>query len=486
MAHTLKAYYYTDAATAVTVDFYGAVADNDGIAVDSYQMGVPGIEQARNNSLYSDSPRPVYSKHGTVTDVLTVTVRGSTNTALYTNLHLLAKLGEYARQSSQSIYDMVQPYLELKPGGSAAGEVLYATVYDCRVEMPADWANVQDATLTVEDVTVTIERGLWRNIKLRDSVTTIAGSTSNAAAAASQANSSADIGGDTTALYQIVVYQPSTGTPDATIDRVIIGYRSKARGGSGYSALGRKEAEDQVNGTDASDAADATASGGNVVKCTFATVTTDATRLSQTGSIANGVHRIFARMKVDTGVVSSVYLKYQDSTTAQGGTLISNSAVTVSSTSWLVYDLGIVRSVQDGTAITGGSSYAAWELSASRVTGAGSDALHIDWLFFMPTEGYFTMNDCGILTTSPTKTNAVVFDNAVIDTLVCGVFTTGGAGVRAKSTQYTASCDPMPGPCSIYWLICQNTGDVYDAGGTINDLNIAFNAVSRFIMPSIV
>ena len=61
MAHTLKAYYYTDPATAVTVDFYGAVADNDGIAVDSYQMGIPGIEQARNNSLYSDSPRPVYS-----------------------------------------------------------------------------------------------------------------------------------------------------------------------------------------------------------------------------------------------------------------------------------------------------------------------------------------------------------------------------------------------------------------------------------------
>ena len=47
MAHTLKAYYYTDPATAVTVDFMGAVATNSGIALDSYQMGVPGIDQSR-------------------------------------------------------------------------------------------------------------------------------------------------------------------------------------------------------------------------------------------------------------------------------------------------------------------------------------------------------------------------------------------------------------------------------------------------------
>ena len=36
MAHTLKAYYYTDPATAVTVVFYSVVADNDGIAAVSY------------------------------------------------------------------------------------------------------------------------------------------------------------------------------------------------------------------------------------------------------------------------------------------------------------------------------------------------------------------------------------------------------------------------------------------------------------------
>ena len=120
MAHTLKAYYYTDPATAVTVDFYGAVSDNDGIAVTSYQMGIPGVEQARNNSLYSDSPRPVYSKHSTVTDVLTVDVRGSTNTNLYTNLHLLAKLGEDARMSAENPSLAAKPYLESKPAGCSA------------------------------------------------------------------------------------------------------------------------------------------------------------------------------------------------------------------------------------------------------------------------------------------------------------------------------------------------------------------------------
>ena len=106
MANVLKAYYYThgaaDLSGKITVDFMGAIATNTGIAVDSYQMGIPGVETARNNSLYSDTPFPVYSKRSTVTDTLTVTVRGSTNTALYTNLHLLAKLGEYARAASES------------------------------------------------------------------------------------------------------------------------------------------------------------------------------------------------------------------------------------------------------------------------------------------------------------------------------------------------------------------------------------------------
>ena len=483
MAHTLKAYYYTDPATAVTVDFYGAVADNDGIAVDSYQMGIPGIEQARNNSLYSDSPRPVYSKHSTVTDVLTVTVRGSTNTNLYTNLHLLAKLGEYARQSSENVLDMQSAYLELKPGGSSSGEVLYAHIYDCRVEMPSDWGNHVDATLTVEDVTVTIERGLWRSIKMREAPDTNASSISNSATAASKMASSADIGGDTTALFKVNVYQPSTGTPDAAIDRVIVGYRSKARGGVGYNSLGIREAESQTLGTDTTSAADATASGGNVAKCTFATVTTDATRVSRAGDVANGVHRVFARMKVDTSSSSSVYLKSQDASSASGAALISNTAVTVSSTGWLVYDLGIVRVFQDGTLSTGGGgSYGAWELSASRLTGSGTDALYVDWVFIMPTEGYLTASGCGILTTSPTKSNTLYWDNCWRESLVCGVFNTSDA--RVSAIQYTASMDPIPGPFEVYWLIGQESGSVFDVGGTINDLNIIFQTVPRFLMPS--
>jgi len=485
MTHTLKAYYYTDPVTSVTVDFMGAVTGSTGIAVDSYQMGIPGVEQARNNSLYSDSPRPVYSKHGTVTDTLTVTVRGSTNTVLYTNLHLLAKLGEYARQASQNIFDMQTAYFELKPGGSAAGEVLYAPIYDCRVELPQDWAGTQDATFTIEDVTVTIERGIWRSINLRETPETNAESVSGSAAAASKLASSANIGGDTTALYRVSVYQTSSGTPDAAIDRVIIGYRSKARGGVGYNSLGIREAESQTLGTDTSSAADATASGGNVAKCTFATVTTDATRVSRAGDVANGVHRVFARMKVDTSSSASVYLKYQDASSASGASLISNTAVTVSSTSWLVYDLGVVRVFQDGTLATGGGGvYGAWELSASRLTGSGTNALYVDWVFIMPTEGYLTASGCGILTTSPTKTNTLYFDNCWTEALVCGVFNTSDA--RVSAVQCTASLAPMPGPFELYWLIGQESASVFDVGGTINDLNITFQTVPRFIMPSLV
>lgn len=476
MAHTIKAYYYTDPATAVAVDFMGAVADNDGIAVDAYQMGVPGIDQARNGSLYSDSPRPVYSKHSTVTDVLTVTVRGSTNTALYTNLHLLAKLGEYARLAAQSDFQTFYAYLELKPGGSSSGEVLYANIYDCRVELPTDWGNTVDATLTVEDVTVTIERGLWtpaRGVSADSTPISLTGQ-----AFAGSAASSADAGGDTSGLFYLELTHDAASTT-GQIDRAIIGYRSKMLGGANYDDCGKFESESATMGTDTSSTADATASGGNIARCTFGTTTTAAIRISG-AKIPYGTHRMFARMKITGTAVASVYLSYSDGTVAQGATFAANTAVLVSSTSYLVYDLGVVQSGKVDR--IGSVALGTYQIYASLSSGSGN--LDIDWVYCMPTEGYVTLNGLGIGTSSPTASLVAIVNNHGESRRVQAYVAVAPARtVTAALPQYTVSLSPMPGKSALYWLVGTNSGDVFDVGIEAS-LTISLWITHRFIMPS--
>jgi len=482
VAHTLKAYYFTHVAGQVTVDFYGAVADNDGIAVDSYQMGIPGIEQARNNSLYSDYPRPVYSKHTTATDTLTVTVRGSTNTNLYTNLHLLAKLGEYARMAVENPSYNNVAYLELKPGGSSAGEVLYAMIYDCRVELPADWANNQDATLMIEDVSVTIERGLWRATQPYSATASASQVSLTGQVFQGKSASANDVGGDTTALFTLSLAH-DTGSTTGAIDRAIFGFRSRTLGGSKYNVFGKFEAEDYISsgGTDTSTVADATASNGNIQRCTFATVTTIASRGTAT-IIPLGISRVFARMKITGDIVAHVNASYQGDTPANGATLISNNSVSVGSTSYLVYDLGIVCQGLSGGGV-GTSSLGALSIDALRYSGTSGN-LDIDWLFLMPTEGYITTNLLGIGTSSPTAALVLdIFNNKEPQTVCVTRYTSTNT---AKIPQHTISLSPPPGPCELYWLVGTNaTDDTFDSGNSAS-LTITFGTTARYIMPSVV
>lgn len=480
MAHTLKAYYYKNVGTAVTVDLMGAVATNSGIAVTSYQMGVPGIEQVRNNSLYSDSPRPTWSKHGTVADVLTVDVRGSTNTALYTNLHLLAKLGEYARLSAENPSSNAPAYLEIKPGGSSAGEVMYARIMDCRVELPPDWASTQDARLHIEDVTVTIERGLWRATVPSSGTASASQVSLTGQVFQGKAASSNDIGGDTSALFTITL-KHDTGVTTGAIDRVTFGFRSSALGGSKYNVFGKLEAEDwfTTSATDTSTVADATASGAFVQRCTFATVETITSRGS--GRVVPlGHSRVFIRMKVTGTQVATVRVSYQDDASSNGATLINNSSVSVTSTSYLVYDMGVVIQGMSGGSI-GTSVLGALSIDAAGTAALGN--LDIDWVFLMPIEGYITARGLGIGTTSPTAALALdIFNNKEPQT-VCVVRLVDGS--TAKSPSHTISFAPPPGPCEFYWLVGSDNGEVFDSGNDAS-LTLTFGTTARYIMPSVV
>lgn len=362
----------------------------------------------------------------------------------------------------------------MKPGGSSSGEKLYARILDCRVQLPADWANTQDATKRIDDVTVTIERGLWQKYPYGFNAEGtgwdyVYYTPSGTEYLASGASSSTNIGGDTTALWQIQiapVYHAST----PAIDRAIIGFRSKALGGANYDALGKKEAESQTNGTDTTDAVDATASGGNKVECTFATPTS-ATRLSG-ASIPHGVHRVFARMKATGTQIATVYITATDTSGS-----VSNSSVYVSSTDWLIYDLGVIRLFQNhwGAVLTP-TSTGSWTLTASGTTGNGN--LDIDYLFFMPTEGYLTVSNCSIPAGTANLDKSIVINS---QTLPHPFVYANNAAVA-----YTLSLDPPPGPCKLYWLVGTDSGSVFDVGITQSIQIVTFVANARYIMPSVV
>jgi hypothetical protein len=276
------------------------------------------------------------------------------------------------------------------------------------------------------------------------------------------------------------------GSTSGAIDRLIIGYRSKAQGGAYYANLGKREAESETLGTDTSGTADATASGGNVARCTQTTSpSTPAARVSKASIVPYGTHRVFARMKITGTAVSSVYMNYQDETTANGSTLIPNTAVSVSSTSWLVYDLGIVRAFQ-GTygVILDNTVRGSYSLYSSLTSGSGN--LDIDWVYFMPTEGYITLQNVGIGTSTPTSNFTAVVNNHYNFPIATVYY--GGAGSNVGSVRplaSTVSLDPVPGPFALYWLAGTDSGSVFDVD-ILTSLNIGFATNPRYLMPSVV
>lgn len=468
MAHTLSATYATDA-VSVTLDFIAGNSGAAGFALEAYEMGMPAVETAYNSSLYSDNRRMVYSKRGSVVDTITITVQGSTAANLYARIHQLSAFGEYCRTYAVNQPMYGTPYLKLKPDG--ATDDVYALVSDCRIELPPDWMNTATATYRVEGVVLTLERSLWYRDIWGTTSTVLAAS--NAALASSATNSTA-VAGDVPAAYVVTFGYPSSG---ATINRLIIGYRSALVGGTYYNTLGIREAESQTNGTDTSDAADATASAGNKVACTFGT-TGIATRLSGT-NVPHGVHRVFARMKITGDIVATANVKYAD-TNATGVVYVANTAVTVSSTSWLVYDMGVVRIMQSSAQLPiAGSISGVYAIDALRASGTSGN-LDIDWIYFMPTEGYLTASSFTINTT----TAAFQF-NSTLPPNYYATLMEGIDPIQLAPVTYTASLDVKPGTFALCWLAGTDSGGVFDVDPAYT-ASVGLNVATRFITPDVV
>ena len=163
-------------------------------------------------------------------------------------------------------------------------------------------------------------------------------------------------------------------------------------------------------------------------------------------------------------------------------TYIANTAVSVSSTSWLVYDLGIARYYDGGLgALYEDASTGAWKLDALLASGAGN--LDIDYLFFMPTEGYLTASNFSLVY-SHGSPQSFYFTNSINGTMIAQ-HVLGVDYTRINPVTYTASIAPQPGPFALYWLMGTDSGTVFDVG-IVTTLSVYFNANARYIMPSVV
>lgn len=492
MTHTLKAVYFPGAATvaaAVELDFLQAVTPGTtGVALDSYAMGVPSADAARNNSLFSDNPRPRYSRRSTVVDVLTVSVFGSSTDTLFAQIQKLARVGEYARLAMENPQARSVAYLQFLPGGASVGGDLYAAIFDARVDFPSGWVLSLEATKHVEGITITIEREIWRSANPRISevaegnpqsgVSVITGSAAKGSTGSKAFDTA--VKGDISALAHVYV-GPAVAIGD--VSRVIMGYRSAALGGANHGSLGKKEAESQTFGiiADTTAGADATASGGNAAITTFATDATSQPRFVGT-SLPHGTHRAYARMRVTAGTIAKVKIGYQDEENALGAVWETGDEVRISESGYQTYDLGPVRIYQSISSLQILDTAAgAWTIYAERESGAGS--LYVDYVFFMPTEGFVSIFSADLTTAN---SFALVYDETA--------YTFKGAFViSALSANYSARVRPCfyagelrfkPGAGTFYWIAGSDTGG--SIGDALSTAEPAFvvKALSRHIVPT--
>lgn len=488
MAHVLRAHYFptTSAlANAVTVSFVSGNSGSSGFGLESYQMGMPGISAARNSALTSDRVRPQFSKRETVTDVFSLTVYGSSTSDLYTNLHYLARLGEYARLMQENPSARQVAYLELQPNGGASA--VYAPIYDARVEMPDDWLDTDSATKRIEGVTLTIEREVWRSVipalGAPEALTYIGATISGGSVGGSTGSvTSASVVGDVEAYTTFSAYSQAADN----IDRFIMGYRSYALGGASHGSLGKKQSESATFGiiADSTAGADATASGGNAGIITFATSASDTIRFTG-ASIPHGIHRVFARVRVTSGTEATVKLGYQDSAYSTSVAWKTNTAVTVTSATYITVDLGVASfwqnppAIQVNDGVTG--SYAVY---ASRTSGSGS--LYVDYLFFMPTEGYVSVSGAGITHANAFK---LIYDEASIAFKGASIVTAGVSGantevwLRARACTFSGELRVKPGVGTFYWIAGAESGGYITDTLSANDPLILIYATSRFLVP---
>ena len=190
------------------------------------------------------------------------------------------------------------------------------------------------------------------------------------------------------------IHTPVTATTVSR--RAVIGVRRRGTPSNVTLAL---QAESMTVGTDTTSSADATASNGNRLVCTFATATTMTQRASGlwpsgTGVDKRGVYRVFVRVQ-KTVATDSIAGRIIWGSNTQAVGRVTNATVSFGTglAGWVLYDLGTIAVPVGGDPVTEGFSGSemavdpaamAIRFEAQRSLGTGS--LRIDYFAFIPAD----------------------------------------------------------------------------------------------------
>ena len=362
------------------------------------------------------------AEDGIVWDTFEIVGRASTNALYLAALYNIQKFITDARDyhTNPSLEDPCWIYFRAE-----GGEEVRALVFDGNLEMPGEGkmgAFLDNAGAGV--ARLALARSYWWE---RTSALTVSTSAvSNMGGEWAPTVTSGNLPGRIRTLK-------ITGNASNNIDDVWVGVKPTYEGTASFNPLW--EAESGTNGTDAADAVDASASGGNRVTVSFATSSAmvERFRISVSQILGSnythmiGSYTVLGRVKSSSAVTSSqrfLIRTYQGLLTGETE-LTGETAFTPDTTTWRLVELGYFRVPPTGYRFAESTGSALWckdatlYIYAQRLSGTAS--LYFDCLILIPTEPVLTIKTGGMnaaadytqFYSSPAgDTTAVVYDAA--------------------------------------------------------------------------
>jgi hypothetical protein len=350
-------------------------------------------------------------------------------------------------------------YLEFQP--VTASNASWAVVSGGRVTEPAPDLNLTKGIIT--GVTIALQREpFWRGYQpqYNSSLSTFSTDGYSASVTARGSQSITSVPGDLPALVYLALGQASAGGSTTRAARVA--YVSQRNNPNNYNVWGVFAGPSNLSSFSAS-VADASAENGANAARIAGTVSSYSpvvyTFLNQSG----GACRVFARMRLSAAGDWSAYAFKRSGVSPDTSPLPTNGGgvtVSVTSTTYAVYDLGVIG-MQDYlpsfNAYTGGSALPGnGYVGISGLTNSGAGLLTIDWMYLMPVhESYIECTD------AINDTRNLVYDNMNPEPRnangVYNMNTTQPQTILAAQRPRGVMRIP-PGNGYFYWLIVNNTG----------------------------
>lgn len=433
MAHVLQ---FNDNGVGTIADFQ--TTSGPGYYLVSYTPGAAVKNVTYRNSIYADGSYPAASHYDNFVDTIVCTIVGSSGADAIAKLRALQRFVTITIETRTVASQNRQRTIKYNLQGLT--NLVTADVRAGSVSTGSDLLGPEWNAFVINNVVITIERGHWFQ-SISDTL-----GTTNTTVPHGQLTGF-NIRGDTYAAPYLTV-----ATNTATLFAVLAYASIERHGNADYTGYGAKGAAAYLD--TALNGSTTPAVGGSIAatcrQTSFATTAADNPRAYVTSNAQKfgGPMRIFVRACVTAAATTaSMYMRYfpaSPTTFAYADmTYISmGAAQTVNSTSWKIFDMGILPAPAQVYAL---SDVVSLQLYASRSAGAGE--LAIDQVYLMPAEQILTLThqaSAGITSVyhySP-------FGGAFAIQSLGGIF---GAPIV-----YKGEFRPLPGQGSLYWITAKS------------------------------